>query len=432
MTYLFVDTNILLHYHRLEDIDWLALSKSNEVVIVLCPVVVRELEEHKIGHSSGKIRRRAQEIIASFHSIVSCEKTDVIRDGVRLEFISDDPKIDFISNGLRSEITDDWLIASTIEFKQKNPEVEIQIVTADLGLSIKSKARKIKTLRPLEKDKLPEELDADEKRIRDLKKELAEIKNSLPELTLCFWRCETPHVFQAQVQTPIPFSEGDADAELQRIRTERPYFSRPSPKKIGQGLSIRDMMRGGVSQEQADQYNSGLNSYYESYVDYLHQKHDFENAMRRSIALEIGLDNSGTVPADDIDVHLHFPDGFSLYDADENLPKAPESPVPPDEPGNIKIPSLGSLYVPSSDYTTALRPPGNISSPRIERTNSYDVRLNIKKAKHGYILRVAKFLVQFESYESVASFKIDYTISAANLPKAADGHLSVVTGPVAG
>ena len=39
MTYLFVDTNVLLHYRRLEEIDWLNLSKSEEVVIVLGAVL---------------------------------------------------------------------------------------------------------------------------------------------------------------------------------------------------------------------------------------------------------------------------------------------------------------------------------------------------------------------------------------------------------
>ncbi|MGB8369799.1 MAG: PIN domain-containing protein [Verrucomicrobiia bacterium] len=68
MTYLFVDTNVLLHYRRLEEINWLSLSKSDEVVIVLCPAVIRELDEHKVSHPQNKFRKRAQEIIASLHS----------------------------------------------------------------------------------------------------------------------------------------------------------------------------------------------------------------------------------------------------------------------------------------------------------------------------------------------------------------------------
>jgi len=43
MTYLFIDANVMLHYRRIEEIDWGTLSNSKEVTIVLCPVVVREL-----------------------------------------------------------------------------------------------------------------------------------------------------------------------------------------------------------------------------------------------------------------------------------------------------------------------------------------------------------------------------------------------------
>jgi predicted ribonuclease YlaK len=178
MTYLFVDTNVLLHYRRLEEIDWLNLSKSKEAVIILCPIVIRELDQHKISHPQGKIRKRAQEIIASLHPKLSGEESDVIRYGVRLEFVSEEPSIDFNTHRLRSEIADDWLIASVIELKQKKTNDEIKIVSADLGLSIKAKAQNIKVLRPLETDKLADELDEGEKRIRDLQKELTEIKNS--------------------------------------------------------------------------------------------------------------------------------------------------------------------------------------------------------------------------------------------------------------
>jgi hypothetical protein len=229
------------------------------------------------------------------------------------------------------------------------------------------------------------------------------------------------------LQQPVPFSEDEANVEMNRIRIEHPYFSIPSkPKRIGEGRSMQELLRSGVSQSQADNYNAELNSFYQDYDKYLRKRHEFENAIRRSLTFEIGLENSGTVPADDIDVHLHFPDGFSLFDADEDLPQKPELPKPPAELGTV-----GNFRVPipsfrNFDYTKAVGPPPNISSPQIERTNSYDVRSQIKKAKHGYIMRLAKFMIQFDSYESATSFKIDYSISAANLPKAVSGHLSIV------
>src|ERR1039457_5839405 len=91
MTYLFVDTNVLLHYRRIEEIDWLKLSKSPEVVIVLCPAVIRELDHHKVSHPQNKFRQRAQAIITSLYSRLSGAESDSIRDGVRLKFLAEDP-----------------------------------------------------------------------------------------------------------------------------------------------------------------------------------------------------------------------------------------------------------------------------------------------------------------------------------------------------
>jgi predicted ribonuclease YlaK len=187
MIYLFIDTNVLLHYRRLEEINWLSLAKSKEAVIVLCPAVIRELDQHKVYHPRNKFRKRAQEIITSLHSRLSGLDSDIIRNGVRLEFIAEDPSVDFGAYKLRPELPDDWLIASAIDWKQKHSSDEIRIVSADLGISIKAKSQGIPALAPLEADRVADELDADEKRIKELQRELAEIKNSLPRLKLCFW-----------------------------------------------------------------------------------------------------------------------------------------------------------------------------------------------------------------------------------------------------
>src|SRR5690242_14518093 len=95
MTYLFIDTNVLLHYRRIEDIDWLNLSGANAVVIILCPTVVREMDRHKISHSQSKFRKRAQEIITSLHSRLSGSVPKVIREKVQIEFVAHDPELDF-------------------------------------------------------------------------------------------------------------------------------------------------------------------------------------------------------------------------------------------------------------------------------------------------------------------------------------------------
>ncbi len=438
MTYLFIDTNVLLHYRRIEEIDWLNLSKSPAVVIVLCPAVIRELDHHKVSHPQNKFRKRAQEIITSLHSRLSAESPDVIRDCVRLEFVAEDPDLDFVANRLRPELTDDWLIASSLVWKQTHPNDETKIVSADLGISIKAKSKAIPVFAPLEADRLAEELDADEKRIMRLQKELAELRNTLPSLSLCFWGEPPGQKFvRRRIQKPVAFDERSVAHELGRIRSKHPLL--PAPDNFGRvRLSemerIKQQITGGfslpITNEDADRYNSSLETFYQGYEAYLRKLHDHRNRELLKIVFEIALDNDGNTPAEDVDVHLHFPDGFQLFDGEEYVSDAPDPPSPPNRPGtfgfrNFNLPALHNIGL-TQPVMPRVGPPPNVSSPFIKRTNSYDVRSHVNKAKHGYTLRVAKFTALFDSYESAGSFKIEYSISAANLPKAADGELAVV------
>jgi hypothetical protein len=70
--------------------------------------------------------------------------------------------------------------------------------------------------------------------------------------------------------------------------------------------------------------------------------------------------------------------------------------------------------------------PSNVGSPKIKRTNSYDVTVKIKKAKHGLIEQLDAMYLTFESFSALQNFKIDYSIHASNLPKHIEGSLNVV------
>ncbi len=434
MTLLFIDTNVLLHFRRLEEIDWLDLSKCKEAVIVLCSVVVRELDRHKVNHPQNKFRKRAQEIIAALHPRHSRVDSDTLRSGVRLEFIAEDPGLDFGAHNLQPELADDWLIASILDWKLKHPSDETKLVSADLGISIKAKAKGISTLEPLEADRLAEELDADEKRIKKLQEELAEIKNAQPDLKLCFG--DGQNVTRVKVLSPTAFDANHFEVEMEQIRANHPLY--PLSEEL------KDTVKGGylsfikresftklLPQEEILRYNASLETFYGEYEKYLRAVHEHQNMERRTIQFEVALENNGSSPAEDVDIHIHFPDGFQLFDTEDNkIPEPPEQPDSPQKPGmfrlNIDSRTLAAI---TSSCPPSLRlpgPPSNVSPPSIRRSNSYDVNCHVGSAKHNYRISVAQFLAVFDSYDSVNSFQIDYSILAANIPKPTTGHLSVV------
>ncbi len=406
---------------------------------MLCPTVIRELDRHKVHHPQSKFRRRAQEIITRLHSRLSSPASDAIRDGVKLEFLSEDPSVDFAANRLRPEIADDWLVASVLEWKKNHASDVTAIVTADLGISIKAKNRSIAAFVPHEPDKLADELDAEEKLIKKLQGELSEMKSALPILKVCFKDGGT--VARLKIQQPTPLEASMVERLAREVRAKHPLHPVPEnpkePPKTIQSLGElqRLLGKGGRPErfwprEEILRHNATVESFYTNYADYLRAMNEHRNMERRTIQFEVVLENGGSSPAEDVDIHFHFPDGFQLSDADEDgLPKAPESPEPPPRLGEFRIPdmsalmSIGSYGIQPSSHAGMT---SNVSSPSIRRTNSYDVRSHVKRAKHGIQISIAKLVAVFDSYEAAKSFQIDYVILAANMPKSTTGHLSIV------
>jgi hypothetical protein len=91
---------------------------------------------------------------------------------------------------------------------------------------------------------------------------------------------------------------------------------------------------------------------------------------------------------------MHFPDGFKLF-SDENLPEMDtDEPQPPKEPRG-GFPNIGAGLAGMTDparhiQTPTVTPPGNVSSPNIEATNSYDVDFSVRKLKHILIRQLTR------------------------------------------
>ncbi|MHC5862476.1 hypothetical protein, partial [Nostoc sp.] len=92
------------------------------------------------------------------------------------------------------------------------------------------------------------------------------------------------------------------------------------------------------------------------------------------------------------------------------MPSLAISPLPPINP------FLNSQY----------RVQPNVSSLEIRRSNSYNVELHVRKLKQNTSESFDRMIVTFDSFEHASSFRIDYQIIAANVPKPLIGSLHVI------
>jgi hypothetical protein len=434
---IFPDTNLFLHYRSLNEIDWCSLLQSNAVEIEIAPVVTRELEEQKTLNSSRKLRDRAATALRFLHKYLTNPQ---VRDGVTLRFLLKEPTADFgTSRGLNLQLEDDRLIGTLFLYRDANPDTRCVLVTGDLPLTVKAHQYQIEFLALDEALLLPSEPDPLEKKNKELAAELHRYKSREPILAVLFKNGENHARFRIESPSDISDPEPEIQAKLAAAKEKcQPVALKPKeeidPATLADNplAQIAESMRQATEGFQAigrqfyEDYNIRVAAYHPAYEKYLRDGVAFKTLALRTIELDLIVANSGTCPAEDIHVLLHFPDGFALYD-EEHPPKVPEEPAVPSKEMNLFPQSslLSSLpYIP--DIRTRFPQPRDPSVPRIRKTNSYNVEFEHDKLQHGFIWNFAPLYVAFDSWESAKSFSIEYTIHAGNMIDEQEGKLGVV------
>lgn len=95
-TLLVLDTNAFLHGSHFEQVDWCANLKATNIVLVVFPVVLGELDQLKWQASSAQLRDRAKRIASAIGKIVRTVppgEDAPLRDGVKIRHVGINPKL---------------------------------------------------------------------------------------------------------------------------------------------------------------------------------------------------------------------------------------------------------------------------------------------------------------------------------------------------
>lgn len=431
MRYAFVDTNIFLHFPQLDKVDWCHLLGADRVTLVVAQIVIRQLNEKKDTPGPRKERERAKSSLRWLGQFEN-DASPQIRKDVDIILQVDDPTLNMSEFRLTPEVEDDWLLAAIVEFSREAPSRNVVFVTDDLGLRLKAKGLNI-TAQPLpEHLRLPEEEEPAEKRVRELEGELRRLKTAMPDLCLEFAGGEKHH--EVRLQRAPELNPQSARERVDELKRQCPKLSKPT------GYSGADLARGVVlNPEEIDEYNRKLDFYYGAYEKYLDETWHFEVMKWGTIKLQIYLANHGTAPAKDVDILMHFPDGFDLLD-EEGLPEALVKPSEPQKPltrleealeglqslrESLKDPLTFGLQIPDFARPMEAFDP-NAAGWTIKRGKSYDVETHASGLKHNLVWPLDPLYVIFSAREAVKSFAVAYELLAGNVPQKVEGALHVV------
>lgn len=444
MLYCFLDTNIFLQFKMFDEIDWKNLLNEKEICLVIPKKVIQELDKHKNDPVSARRRDRARSATKKIFEYQT-QHGGEIKQNLILKAETEAPKADWLElNGYDPTDPDDCVVGSAHHFKSMNPTYRVILFSDDTGVSLKAHANKIDYLIPPDDLRLPSEPDPLQAENQKLQRELQRFQNAQPKLAI---EIENQNGnlskiidFEINFQEKL-ISENQINQKLKYLFESLKYndlidegskFNTSSTAKIDSFVSQIFMGITYPSQKKVDNYHELLNKFLQKeYSQYLTELNAYQNQLRRTCLVKLVLENNGTSPARNVDVLLHFPDGFQLFDeelAQPDEPRPPQKPEPLDIMSGVSRTKMldSSLYLPVTPPTNYPIPPSGPSFS-IRKTHSYEINFGpLDAIKHNHIYQLPDLYLLFESFAgSSTGFEIDYEITADNLPDKVEGKLTI-------
>lgn len=400
MIYLFLDTNIFIHFKNFEDIPWNQILEcnKNDIEIAIAPIVIDELDKHKYN-SNAKVANRIKKLMPKFNEILSTGNSK----GLKVQFLDKRPHNEiFEEYMLDKSQQDDCLLASILSFRNHiNLNDKVFYVTNDFGPRIKTRSLNIDLL-SISEEYLMENDSSEEQK---LKKENERLKNLFPKLDI-FFKESHDILYEVKKEKFNVSKELVIDAKMEEIKRKFPMLIYMSTSNSFGSIS-------NLKQEQVTNYNKDLDAFFvafEKYWDVLNDSILYDHDL---LKLNIVIENIGNTPAEDIDVLLHFPADINIL-LKENLdnfqaiePKPPYKPVSAFDINQI----INKYYINESSI--------NRKKPVLRSS----IEFNFKGLKHNKIIELDTLFIP--SNHLSKGFKIDYSILVSNIPNPIKGELNV-------
>ncbi|WP_069130088.1 PIN domain-containing protein [Rhodohalobacter halophilus] len=418
MKYIFLDTNVLIHYLPIDEIDWEVFFGKEELCFSIPYTVVQELDNHKYSDKSF-LQKRSRKILSSLRKLENGR--GAFSDKINVEIlIEEHSESIYKPNNLDKTQPDERIIASILNYQKDNPEKDIFLVTGDFSMGLKAKKLGINVKQLNDEYLLPSSESEEQIELKKLRKENLRLKKLFPDVDLLFPNGKKHQLFT--VHKMLTYEQDYIDKKIDELKSIVPKID---TKNNRSSLGLYDLASTKVFlSKSAEDYNSELDDYYESYREYLENRLAYLQCMRRSFEIKLIVQNKGTAPAEDLDIWLHFPDGFSVYSVKEFPLKRPVEPLPPNREWNkdlaSRIPYIGINDFDARNFNIT----SNVGGLDINKTNSYEVETSVGRIKHNRSENIKDIMILYMPEDEVKGFNIDYRIDIGNYPDRIEGQLN--------
>lgn len=419
MKYLFLDTNIFIHYKGFEDIPWKdLLSTKDDVTIVMTSIILREINGHK-DSSKGKVKNRARKISEKLNAILLKGQSS----RVPLIYFRETPIKEHEKEIYDLTVNDDRFLLNVLH--SSYPKDDVYVVSNDTDLLLKAKEAGLNILQMDETFRSTEEPTEEEKELKKVKEELARWtdRRADPKLLFSDTRSDVL-IFERLNFKPLnEIVEEQVAAEATRYPEEKDeevtydnYFD-----NFQNQLSMSSIRLNSHTPAQKAVFNQMRKEYLEAFrkkEELIVLKQMRKLAFKR---LKMVLLNDGTAQTGDVHITLRFPDSAKIYTPRDS--KESYSFEPPVKPqfnrafaqlaGITNLASIG--YVPDNSVEM-----WNPDKPASKLEYSFD----ISRLTHGLQVEIDKEI--YINTEVVQEFEIEWFIADSSLIDHKYGKLKVV------
>lgn len=426
----FLDTNTFLHFHPFDQIPWAKELKTDTVELRVPREVIGELNKHKDGHRIGHMRERAGKILRRIMKFALTNEGKVVESGtITIVCEQDSASFDLPTRGFDPTIVDDRILAAVLDFKERHPDEHVMLVTVDPGAALRAYSYGVLVLGLSDEMRIPPAPDEKQKRIQELEEQLKEVQKGLPRLGLSFPGGATNLQFTVEPDTAVTDVDARAyaDGEVARLSPQQTGASlqkmamnaqrTPLDNEVAASIAKTVSAAAGImainARDKVVHFHTSCAAYFSAFW-----KHT--NEMRRTKEIRLVLENTGTVPAEDIYLRLRLPKRAGIFPQGLSI-TAPVPPVPPGvavKPKQFPSPKAKPQALHVFEYV----------GPQ-ELPEHWDLRFRLPQLNHYVTEQLVGLHIHFPSPGAVSPFEIEYRISARNVPDAVEGRLSVIPNP---
>ena len=185
--YFIPDTNLFIQCRPLEELGWSKWADFDEVRLVVCRPVQREIDNQK-NKGNDRIGKRARNVHSLFREIIISDNDyKLIRQSKPQVKLFVDPSYSpspELENQLDYNDKDDQIVGCVYTIKKHNPESDVRLLTHDSGPMASARMCSLPFVEIPDDWILPPENNNTEKELAKLRAEVAKYKKAEPHFVL--------------------------------------------------------------------------------------------------------------------------------------------------------------------------------------------------------------------------------------------------------